>query len=251
MRRIVAICLATALVLSACGDDAPADTSAAPTTTTTTAAPTTTTTTTVAPSTADGVVVFHNGVITGGREFSFGPLSPEDVGALRSALVAALGEPARDVCCDPLYQLSQIGWNGFQVSFEGDGTTFAAWETYEVDASDPAQARLQIPCAESVETCRDQIGLGSTVGDVIVAVEAYRPGVGLDQWSWVSVEYPDASGRPPSIVIRNGNPEFGFICFQATDAFADPDSGQPGLDDWIIAIDAGPRCDAGVALDAP
>lgn len=240
MRRFTTICLATALMLSACGDDAPADTTAAstttaaPATTTTTAPATTTTSVSTAPT--DGVIAFHNGIIAGGREFYFGPLSPDDAAALSSTLAAALGEPTR----------GDFGWRGFEVSIDDDETAFVGWETYEADASDTVAARLQIPCAETSDTCRDQIGLGSRVGEVIAAVESYRPEVGLDQWSWVTVD-----GDPPSIALRAGNPEFGFICFQATTAFAEPGSQQPGLEDWVIAFHAGNRCDAGVALDAP
>jgi hypothetical protein len=185
--------------------------------------------------TADGVIGFHNGLIIGGREFYFGALSSDEVTALRSSLAAALGDPTR----------GEFGWAGFGVSFEDDETTFSGWETYEVDASESVAARLPIPCVETGDTCRDQIGLGSTVGDVIAAVEAYRTEVGLDQWSWVSVD-----GDLASIALRAGNPEFGFICFRATGAFAEPGSDQPGLADWVIAIDAGTRCDAGVAVEA-
>lgn len=236
-RMLIAMIVGLVLIVAACTDEGDASSTSSGEVATTSSATETTmsespsTSSTEATKTSEGqafaVELAHSALIVGGVEYFVGQ-NGSDPEPVIGAVTAVLGEPTTD--------------SGWGLSPIGDGEVrFVQWDngfTLTFDDSEvPGEGRIRhfafyvYPGFPSgIFTVMEGITVGSSVGEVIAAVEQYRPEVGLDQYRWVQ------SALAGNWVIEAGNPEFGFLCFNTGMAT------EPSDDAQIVTIFAGEDC---------
>jgi len=183
----------------------------------------------------DEVRLTHNGLLVGPDEYFVGEQGfvGDDVDRVIVALTVALGPPSND-----------SGWEQHPL-IDGAESRFVFWENFSLFFDD-----LELPGLGAVRhfgsysyigppagifTVMDGITVGNTAGEVIAAVNDYRPAEGLDQYQWVRMNISDLW------VLGAGNAEFGFLCFVTDNS----GPAEPGDGEIISQIHAGLPCTFG------